>query len=140
MPQRYRFHSLQQLHCPWRLPFQERLSPTLFNMKVTPGGVCIPWRLYVFLFMGRRDRPIHQPHCKRPVTLETPQTPQFLPSFQLPELLLFWQIQEFFSLAVTSWASVSSSSSPSDRRSEICCCSSGLMLFSARMSVRRAVG
>ncbi|TNN55058.1 hypothetical protein EYF80_034764 [Liparis tanakae] len=37
-------------------------------------------------------------------------------------------------------ASLSSSSSPSDSRSQICCCSSGLMAFSARTRTRRLVG
>lgn len=43
--------------------------------------VCIPWRFYVFQFMGKRDRCVHQPHCKRSVPLETPNTsgaPQLL--------------------------------------------------------------
>jgi len=94
---------------------------------------------------GRRDRP-HSPTPPQETsgagnTLDTPiPACQPLPAAQVLELLLFWQIQGFFSLAVTSRASVSSSSSPSESRSDICCCSSGLMLFSARMSVRRAVG
>lgn len=63
---------------------------------------------------------------------------------RLGQPLLLWGTQLGFSLGVTELPraspSLSSSSSPSERRSEICCCSSGLMSFSARTRTRRLVG
>lgn len=133
-PLKYRFHSAAAA-----LPLEAAFPNTAQPNTIPRQCEGRTWRLSGSL--GGTNT-IHQPHHERPVALETPRTPLFLSvsPHQQPRSLLFWQIQGFFSLAVTSRASVSSSSSPSESRSEICCCSSGLMLFSARMSVRRAVG
>lgn len=65
-------------------------------------------------------------------------------SLRLGQPLLLWGTQAGFSRGVTELPraspSLSSSSSPSESRSEICCCSSGLISFSARTSARRQVG
>lgn len=83
---------------------------TACSSAVQPNAIYLEgltWRLSRFRFTGRTDRP-HSPTPSQETsgTGNTPDTSipayQPLPADGVPELLLFWQIQGFFSLAVTS--------------------------------------